>query len=252
MRNNTGGDNTLIRNLLVVLIRSKQNHRGGMYVITGPTTFSAAQNFINRLGNYADIVVVGAPTAENVNFYGDPVGILLPHSHLEAAVSTLWWQDEDPRDRRSASFPELAAADTFSDYVAGKDPVLEVAMKTATPLGVEEVLETALPRGVQPTVDAYQQYVNDPAHKYLPDPESRVNSLGYQLLSAKKINDAVQIFEVNARMHPKSSNAYDSLGEGYADAGENQRAIEAYRRSVELNSGNENAKRMLLKLELRK
>lgn len=252
MRNNTGGDNTLIRNLLVALIRSKQNHRGGMYVLTGPTTFSAAQNFVNRLGNDADIILVGAPTAENVNFYGDPVGIALPRSHLEAAVSTLWWQDEDPRDTRTATFPELAAADTFADYVEGKDPVLELALTTPTPPDIVDVLQAALPRGVQPTVDAYQQYVSNPVHKYLSDPEQRVNSFGYQLLSAKKIQDAIEVFEVNARIHPKSSNAYDSLGEGYADAGENQRAIDAYRRSLELNSGNGNAKRMILELEQQK
>ncbi|HEX5234243.1 MAG TPA: hypothetical protein VFW25_02825 [Silvibacterium sp.] len=186
LRNNTGGDNTLIRNLLVTLIRSKQNHRGGIYVLTGPATFSATQNFLNRLGNYADIVVIGAPTAENVNFFGDPVGILLPHSHLEAAVSTLWWQDEDPRDKRTATFPELAVADTFNDYVAGRDPVLELAMKTPTPLGIEDVLTTALPHGLQPAVAAYQQYVNDPVHKYLPDPENKVNSLGYQCSAPKK------------------------------------------------------------------
>lgn len=94
--------------------------------------------------------------------------------------------------------------------------------------------------------------MNDPAHKYLPDPESRFNSLGSQLLGAKKINDAVQVFEVNARIHPKSSNAYDGLVEGYADAGENQRAIQAYRRSVKLNFGNDNAKQILLKIEQRK
>lgn len=72
------------------------------------------------------------------------------------------------------------------------------------------------------------------------------------MLGAKKINDAVLIFEVNARMHPKSANAYDSLGEGYADAGDNQHAIEAYRRSVELNPGNNNGKQMILKLQQRK
>jgi tetratricopeptide (TPR) repeat protein len=184
-----------------------------------------------------------------VNFYGDTVGIELPHSHLEAALSALWWQDEDPRDARTATFPELAPANTFADYVEGRDPVLELAMTTTTPPDILEVLKATLPRGVQSTVDAYQLYVSNPAHKYLPDPEQRVNSLGYQLLSAKKVQDAIQVFEVNALVHPKSSNAYDSMAEGYADAGENQHAIEAYRKSLELNPGNDNAKRMIRELE---
>ena len=118
VRNNTGGDNTLLRPLLAALIRSKVNHRGGIYIIIGPTTFSACQNFVDRLENYADVVFVGSPTGENVNFYGDPVSITLPNSHLEAAVSALWWQDEDPRDKRVATNPELTVVGTFADYVA--------------------------------------------------------------------------------------------------------------------------------------
>jgi hypothetical protein len=58
LRNNTGGDNTLLRPLLVALIRSKVNWRGGIFAITGATTFSAAQNFVNRLENYTEAIYV--------------------------------------------------------------------------------------------------------------------------------------------------------------------------------------------------
>ena len=57
----------------------------------------------------------------------------------------------------------------------------------------------------------------------------------------------MRIFELNADEHPNSANAFDSLGEGYADAGDTQKAIQAYRKSVELNPGNSGAKRMILK-----
>src|SRR5262249_3908106 len=43
VRANGGGNNELLRPLLVALIRSRLNHRGGMYCLIGPTTFSAAQ-----------------------------------------------------------------------------------------------------------------------------------------------------------------------------------------------------------------
>src|SRR5258708_16910972 len=48
LRNNTGGDNTLLRPLLVALIRSRVNLRGGIFAIVRPTTFSAAQHLVNR------------------------------------------------------------------------------------------------------------------------------------------------------------------------------------------------------------
>lgn len=58
LRNNTGGDNTLLQPLLVALIRAPQNRRGGMFAIIGPTTFSAAQNFVNRLESYSDVILL--------------------------------------------------------------------------------------------------------------------------------------------------------------------------------------------------
>jgi hypothetical protein len=227
LRNNTGGDNTLLRPLLVAVISSKVNRRGGIFAITGPTTFSAAQNFVNRLENYTETIYLGEPTAENVNFYADPAGITLPRSHLEAAVSQLWWQDEDPRDKRTATFPEIAAEPTFREYVTGADPALQYALTAPKPETIEEALEGGLSGGLDAVLARYKAYLSDPVHKFLSDPEPRVNSLGYRLLSAKRIPEAIVIFEVNARTHPNSSNAYDSLGEAYVNARDKQLALDA-------------------------
>lgn len=127
------------------------------------------------------MIFVGSPTGENVNFYRDPVAISSPNSHLEAAVSRLWWQDEDPRDKRSSTDPELAVDHTFADYVAGRDPALELALTTPTPLTIEETLEKA-PGGLDGALAAYKAYVGDPLHRYLPDPERRLNSAAYNSL----------------------------------------------------------------------
>jgi hypothetical protein len=249
LRNNSGGDNTRLRPLLVTLIRSKVNHRGGIYAIIGPTTYSAAQNFVNRLGNYAEPIFVGAPTSENVNSYGDPSVIKLPHSGLEMYVSHLWWQDEDPRDARTGTFPEIAAESTFQDYVEGRDPVLELALTVPTPPGIEEALTGELGRGPAAVLSKYQKFLGDPLHKYSQDVEARVNRLGYNMLAAKRVRDAIVIFEANVRTHPKSWNAWDSLGEGYDRAGERQHAVEAYRKSIALNPANINGKKILERLE---
>jgi Peptidase family S41 len=248
VRNNTGGDNTLLRSLLVALIGSKVNHRGGIYVITGPTTFSAGQNFVNRLENYADVIFVGAPTGENVNFYGDPTAITLPHSHLVAAMPRLWWQDQDPRDTRATTAPELAASGTFADYVAGKDLALDLSL-AGTPPSIEQALEKAVSGGLDVTLAAYRAYVTNPVHKYLSDPEHRLNSLGYKLLAGKRVQDAIVVFDLNAQTHPNSWNAYDSLGEAYLAAKDSEGALRAYNRSVELNPRNDNAKRIIERIK---
>jgi tetratricopeptide (TPR) repeat protein len=70
-------------------------------------------------------------------------------------------------------------------------------------------------------------------------------ALGYRLLSQNRIDQAVSVFELNARRYPDSWNAHDSLGEAYMKAGLTKQAIRSYERSLRLNPGNDNAKKML-------
>jgi tetratricopeptide (TPR) repeat protein len=248
-RNNPGGNNTLLRPLLVTLISSKLNHRGGMYCIIGPRTFSAAQNFVDRLESYTNVIFVGEPTGENVNMYGDPNHVELPNSHLGMSVAHLWWQDKDPRDTRVATAPELASVMTFQDYIAGRDPALQLALTTPTPATLQALLTEALTGGVNEVLPRYNAWISDPVHRYAQDPESQVNALGYQLMGDNRIPDAITIFQVNVRTHPDSWNAWDSLGEAYANAHDKQNALQAYRKSVELNPKNSGGQQMIEKLE---
>jgi CubicO group peptidase (beta-lactamase class C family) len=74
-------------------------------------------------------------------------------------------------------------------------------------------------------------------------PESLLNTLGYRLLELGRPTDAVALFERNAREFPGSSNAYDSLGDGFVAVGNREAAIASYRRSHELDPRNEHARR---------
>jgi CubicO group peptidase (beta-lactamase class C family) len=78
--------------------------------------------------------------------------------------------------------------------------------------------------------------------------ESEFNSLGYYLLNNKRITDAIQLFILNTEENPNSSNAFDSLGEAYMTTGNKELAISNYKKSVELNPLNSNAKQMIEKL----
>jgi len=53
-------------------------------------------------------------------------------------------------------------------------------------------------------------------------------------------------------MNPQSANAHDSLGEAYMINGNKELAIKNYKKSLELNPDNTNAKEMLNKLEKNK
>jgi tetratricopeptide (TPR) repeat protein len=78
--------------------------------------------------------------------------------------------------------------------------------------------------------------------------EAALNGLGYRLLGAGRLDDAVAIFELSVEEHPDSYNTWDSLGEAWMARGETAQAIAYYRKSLELNSFNGNAHGMLLRL----
>lgn len=78
--------------------------------------------------------------------------------------------------------------------------------------------------------------------------EAELNALGYRLLQAGKVAEAVAVLEMNAEAFPASWNVWDSLGEALAMAGERERAINCYVRSVELNPGNQNGQDALARL----
>jgi glyoxylase-like metal-dependent hydrolase (beta-lactamase superfamily II) len=78
--------------------------------------------------------------------------------------------------------------------------------------------------------------------------EAEYNQLGYRLLGQEQYAAAIAVFELNVEMYPESWNVYDSLGEAYMLADNDQRAIELYRRSLEINPDNANAVTMLERL----
>jgi hypothetical protein len=134
LRHNSGGDNTTLRPLLIAVARSHFNHRGHLFVLIGPYTFSAAQSFTNRLENVTEAIFVGQPTGSNVNQYGDPKEFELPNSHLDVKMAHLWWQDKDPTDTRTATLPEIAIPPgSFADALAGKDAALAYALHAPQP-----------------------------------------------------------------------------------------------------------------------
>lgn len=79
--------------------------------------------------------------------------------------------------------------------------------------------------------------------------EADFNALGYRLLHEAKLEPALFVFEKTVQLYPDSWNAWDSLGEVSAKAGKRDRAIECYRKSLELNPKNKNGRAMLDKLE---
>ena len=101
--------------------------------------------------------------------------------------------------------------------------------------------------GMDQAVQQYHDLKTTHAAAYNFD-EGELNTLGYQLIRARKFKDAVRIFQLNIEAYPRSSNAYDSLAEGYMDDGDKVRAIANYEKALQLNPKNGNSAVMLQKL----
>jgi Tfp pilus assembly protein PilF len=82
--------------------------------------------------------------------------------------------------------------------------------------------------------------------------ENTLLQLAYGVLFAGKVEDAIQVFKLEVREYPKYWNAYDSLGEAYMDAKQNDLAIQNYEMSITLKPDNQNGIDMLKKLKQQK
>lgn len=132
----------------------------------------------------------------------------------------------------------------FCDWVeaeTGERPECPVSIATAL---VRTLLESDGPTAVR----RYRELKGS-------DPEAYrfsqwdLNGLGYALLRHHRVEDAIAIFELNVEENPEASNPWDSLGEAYMVAGREAESIRAYRRSLELDPDNDNARAMLRRLE---
>lgn len=89
------------------------------------------------------------------------------------------------------------------------------------------------------------------AQKYPELPlEEVMNAIGYnEFLVIRNYKKALSVFKYNVEKFPNSANAYDSYGEALAKAGETEKAIKMYEKSLELNPKNEGGKAALKRLK---
>ena len=121
-------------------------------------------------------------------------------------------------------------------YDLPRMPLAAVLMKTIAEKGIEAgVAQYRDLKARQPNVYDFS--------------EPELNQLGYQLMQGKKLKEAIEIFKLNAEAYPQGFNTYDSLGEAYMTSGNNELAIQNYKKSIELEPKNAGAEAMLKRLE---
>ncbi|MBL7953790.1 MAG: class A beta-lactamase-related serine hydrolase, partial [Flavobacteriales bacterium] len=79
--------------------------------------------------------------------------------------------------------------------------------------------------------------------------EQRLNVFGYELMNADKVEQARDLFFVNMKLYPKSSNVYDSYAEACLKLGDKREALIHYKRALAMNPQNTNAARIVAELD---
>jgi hypothetical protein len=135
LRWNGGGNTYLSGALLEHLARSPlAARRGGLYVIIGRGTFSAAQNTATMLEERTAAIFVGEPTGSRPNFVGETIPFELPHTKVIVNVADLYWQTSWPTDHRTWIAPQLYVPVTFEAFRANTDPALDAIVASTEQL----------------------------------------------------------------------------------------------------------------------
>lgn len=124
-------------------------------------------------------------------------------------------------------------------YKMPKKSIRIVLMKKTDDSSAEEI------------VKLYNEIKAKQPNEYDFDNEQVFNQIGYSLMNRKRFEDAIKIFELNAKMFPKSANVYDSLGEAYFNKGDIKSALINYKKSLEINPNNEGAKKVINEIEMK-
>jgi len=107
-------------------------------------------------------------------------------------------------------------------------------------LNSTEFFKVLTKKGIASAVEMFNKKRSEDKN-WIPFSENRMNVLGYLSLQDGKTEDAIELFKLNVKAYPKSSNVYDSLAEAYMIRGDKKQAIKYYKKSLELNPENTNA-----------
>ncbi|MEM6995377.1 MAG: S41 family peptidase [Myxococcota bacterium] len=120
---------------------------GPVVFLIGPGTLSAAMMTVDAVREYRLALVVGEPTSSPPNYFGETYRYSLPHSGLQATISTAAFvrASGDESDTTTV-LPDVRVDDRLEDRLAGRDLAVQSAVRMIDHLHdhLHEQSETAL------------------------------------------------------------------------------------------------------------
>lgn len=132
LRANGGGNSGLLDPLIRQLAaRPAVHHPGGLIALIGRATYSSAEMNAESLKSRLGATLIGEPTGQKPNAFGEVRTFILPHSHIQVRYSTRFFHTA-PADPPSLN-PDLPVPTSSADYFALRDPPLEAALHDPPP-----------------------------------------------------------------------------------------------------------------------
>jgi hypothetical protein len=128
LRLNQGGSSAVFEPFLAGLkSRPALRIHGHLFALIGRATFSSGLLAAIALKNDLGAVLIGEPTGEKPNSYGEVLQFTLPHSQLSVQYTTKFFRLARGGDP-DALFPDVTIARSLDDALAGRDPAFEAAL----------------------------------------------------------------------------------------------------------------------------
>lgn len=112
------------------------------------------------------------------------------------------------------------------------------------------VLKKEFKKSPKSAFETFRKHKNDTVNYFYTLNE--LNVYGYELLHRKKEEEAIKVFKFLTEEFPKNANFYDSLGEMYFVNGDLDNAALNYKKSLELDTTNDNARTYIEKIKEQK
>lgn len=203
LRENLGGNGGLNRYPVQQILRRPVLDRPDrLFVVIGRRTFSAGQQFTNLLEAWTQATLVGEPTGQQPSQYGDHRPLVLRNSHLTIQISSVFHQAPNEFDRRSFVPPAVYAPLTSVDYQNGTDPAWTAIATPESGPAVVDIIAQSIVAGDTAAAERALRAAQDATRNRFRSLERQVNALGYRLLGADSVAQAVLVLQLNTRVYP--------------------------------------------------
>ena len=125
---NNGGGRFFIDELNGLTTAINQSATNGVYILINSGSFSAGNLIPYRLSQTIEgAQLVGSPTGQYVNTFGDPIYFTMPHHGYEFAVSSVHYKTVS-EVTQDALYPDIWVEQTLEDYKSGVDTVMNYVL----------------------------------------------------------------------------------------------------------------------------